>query len=86
MQDLDETSFIDTVTEFVANLRGPEQEPIDADANLITDSGLDSLQLIALLRFVEKLRGEELLDAPDLEGLTLRSAYQLLYKRQSAPV
>lgn len=86
MQDLDEASFVDTVTEFLANLRGPEHEPIEADRNLITESGLDSLELIALLRYVERLRGEELLDTPDLEDLTIRSTYRLLYKGESAPV
>lgn len=77
---MNEQCFIDNVTQFVANLLGPDRETIDPDRNLIVDAGLDSLQLIAVLRHIEKLRDGDFTDPPDLENLTLRTAYQLLYR------
>jgi aryl carrier-like protein len=86
MNELDETSFIDTMTQFISNLRGKGHGIIGPDQNLAVESGLDSLQLIALLRHIEQLRGDELLDVPDLGDFTLRSAYSLLYKGESAAI
>lgn len=77
---MNEQCFIDNVTQFVTNLLGPDRETIDPDRNLIVDAGLDSLQLIAVLRHIEKLRDSDFTDPPDLENLTLRTAYQLLYR------
>jgi acyl carrier protein len=76
---MDEASFVDAATRFLVELRGPEQGTVDPDLNLVTDSGLDSLQLISLLRFIEELRQRELANVPHLGDLTLRNAYQLLY-------
>ena len=80
MSHMNEQCFIDNVTQFVTNLLGPDRETIDPDRNLIVDAGLDSLQLIAVLRHIEKLRDSDFTDPPDLENLTLRTAYQLLYR------
>lgn len=79
MTMLDENSFVDAATRFLVELRGPGCPAVDPDVNLVTDSGLDSLELIAFLRFVEQLRHNELEDAPELGDLTLRTAYSLLY-------
>jgi acyl carrier protein len=76
---MDEASFVDAATRFLVELRGPEQGTVDPDLNLVTDSGLDSLQLISLLRFIEELRQCELAHVPHLSDLTLRNAYQRLY-------
>lgn len=76
---MDEASFVDAATRYLVELRGPEKGTVDPDLNLVTDSGLDSLQLISLLRFIEELRQRELAHVPHLGDLTLRNAYQLLY-------
>lgn len=77
---LNEAAFMDAATQFLLNLRGPDQGTVEPDSDLVLDSGLDSLQLIALFRFIEELRGDELPDVPELENLTLRGSYQLLYR------
>ncbi|MFC3965306.1 hypothetical protein [Nocardia jiangsuensis] len=86
MTILDEAEFIDATAEYLAALRGPEHGPVNADENLVTDSGLESLQLVALLRFIETLRGDELLEFPELGDLTLRTAYRSLYVGIPAPI
>lgn len=73
-----EAEFIKQVQQFLSNLRGPEHDTVDADQDLIGEVGLDSLQLIALLRFVEQLRGQELLDVPEFGEFNIRNAYQQL--------
>jgi acyl carrier protein len=85
VSSMDETTFVEEATRFLVELRGPERGTVDPDLNLVTDSGLDSLQLVALLRFIEELRHRELADVPHLGDLTLRSAYQLLYVGAPAP-
>ncbi|MEV0358077.1 hypothetical protein AB0H71_18675 [Nocardia sp. NPDC050697] len=86
MTTLDETAFIDATAGYIAELRGPEHGPVNPDDNLVTEAGLESLQLVALLRFIETLRGDELLEVPELGDLTLRSAYRSLYAGLPAPI
>ncbi|MBL1078325.1 hypothetical protein JK358_28350 [Nocardia sp. 2] len=76
---ISEAEFIDAVTAFLHDLRGPEHGAVEADSDLVTDVGLDSIQLIALLGFIERLRDRELDEVPELGGLTIRSAYRALF-------
>lgn len=75
---LNETEFIERAQKFLTALRGPEHPVVACEQDLVNEAGLDSLQLIALLEFVEQLRGEELLEIPELGELTLRNVYHKL--------
>lgn len=83
MTYLDERSFLSKVTTFLKSLGGADVRTISPDQELAARTGLDSLQLVALLRFIEGLRGRELDDIPEFGGLTLRNAYYRLYKGES---
>ncbi len=75
-----EAEFADQARRFLVELRGPEVPVVQLDDDLANDAGLDSLQLIALLEFVERLRGAELEEIPELGKLTLRNLYWALLR------
>lgn len=79
--ELTEAEFLAEAHRFLRDLRGPDHGAIDADQDLITEAGLDSIQLIAFLGFVERLRGSELDEIADLDQLTLRAVYRTLFVR-----
>jgi hypothetical protein len=72
MPDMKATEFAEAVRGFLAQ-HGVED--VAMDANLAQH--LDSLRLVALLRFIENLRGTELDDVPEFDEFTLDNCYRL---------
>jgi acyl carrier protein len=73
-----EAEFMERARIYIRDSLGKGGEEIDPDADLIRTGIFDSLLLISFLSFIERLRGQELSEIPDLSGaFTLRSAYSL---------
>lgn len=63
---------------YLSDLLGISSDIFHENTDLIEEGFLDSILLIAYLGFIERARGSELPEIPDLNGsLTFNSAYQL---------
>jgi len=63
---------------YLSDLLGISGDIFHENTDLIEEGFLDSILLIAYLGFIERARGSELSEIPDLNGsLTFNSAYQL---------